>query len=97
MDDGATTSELFQLFIGSSLDVPVESRILPASPAVKLKIMNLLTRSMAAADAFPKNLETVKMCLYGDGTTTRLKACGMQFTVWMLTHATSKELLAFAP
>ena len=97
LDDEATTSELFQLFLGSSLDVPVESRILPASPAVKLKIMNLLTRSMAAADAFPKNLETVKMCLYGDGTTTRLKACGMQFTVWMLTHATSKELLAFAP
>lgn len=97
LDDASVADELFQLFLGSSMDVPEMSRILPASPSVKLKIMNLLTRSMAAADAFPKNIETVKMCLYGVGSTTRLKACGMQFTVWILAHATNTELMSFAP
>ena len=97
LDDPKIADELFRLFLGSSTDVPVASRILPASPAVKLKIMNLLTRSMAAADAFPKNIETVKMCLYDVTSTTRLKAYGMQFTVWMLSHATNEELFAFAP
>ena len=97
LDDADVASRLFRLFLGSSLDVPVESRVLPASAAVKLKIINLLTRSIAAADMFPKNIEVVKMCLYGEGTTTRLKACGMEFTVWILTHATNAELAAFAP
>jgi proteasome component ECM29 len=97
LDDAKTTDELFTLFLGSSEDVPIQSRVLPASPAVKLKVMTLLSRSIAAADAFPKNIETVKMCLYGEGSTTRLKASGMQFTVWMLTHATRQELTLFAP
>ena len=97
LDDADVADELFQLFNGSPMGIPEASRILPASPSVRLKIMTLLTRSMAAADSFPQNIETVKMCLYGVGTNTRLKACGMQFTVWILTHATSKELLAFGP
>ena len=97
LDDAKIADELFRLFLGSSADVPAASRILPASPAVKLKVMNLLTRSMAAADAFPKNIETVKMCLYDVTSTTRLKAYGMQFMVWMLSHATNEELFAFAP
>jgi len=97
LDDVDVAARLFRLFLGSSLDTPLESRVLPASHAVKLKIMNLLTRSIAAADAFPKNIEVVKMCLYGEGTTTRLQACGMEFTVWILKHATNAELAAFAP
>ena len=40
LDDAKIADELFRLFLGSSADVPAASRILPASPAVKLKVMN---------------------------------------------------------
>ncbi len=69
----------------------------PASPAVRARIMGLLCRSIAAANAFPDNLRAVFACVYGGGTTLRLKQAGMELAVWVFKHADARPLAAAAP
>ena len=69
----------------------------PASAALAARLMGLLARSVAAANAFPENLRTVFACVYGRGTTLRLKQAGMEFAVWVFRHARAAPLQAAAP
>ena len=51
---------MFSLFHGAGqkdAQLPAERAAQPASPAVRAKLMSLLKRSLAAANAFPDNLQ----------------------------------------
>ena len=97
LEDPATVAKLYRAFLGGAESVPARSRALPASPALKMRLVGLMCRSVAAANAFPSTVQTIFTCLYGAGTTVRLKASGMELAVWVLRHATDAQLRQASP
>jgi proteasome component ECM29 len=97
LEDPKIAGALYRAFLGGDPSVPETSRAAPASPAMKLKLVNLLCRSVTAANCFPLTVQTIFTCLYGEGTTTRLKAAGMELAVWVLRHATDAQLKQASP
>ncbi|KAH0466003.1 hypothetical protein IEQ34_006106 [Dendrobium chrysotoxum] len=59
--------------------------------------MSVFCRSVAAANAFPSALQCIFGCIYGSGTTSRLKQLGMEFTVWVFKHALIDRLKLMGP
>ena len=43
------------------------------------------------------SLQAIFECVYGPGTTVRLKQAGMEFAVWVFKHASAGQLQAAAP
>ncbi|XP_030522220.2 proteasome adapter and scaffold protein ECM29 isoform X2 [Rhodamnia argentea] len=98
-DDPSLIKRLFLLFNGSTgadSDAP-DSRIAPANSALKAKLMSVFCRSITAANSFPWTLQCIFGCIYGQGTTTRLKQLGMEFTVWVFKHAKLDQLNLIGP
>ncbi|KAM1056746.1 hypothetical protein ACFX2I_030121 [Malus domestica] len=88
LDDSDLINKLFLLFNGTagSQSVAPESRITPANPALKAKLISIFCRSITAANSFPATLQCIFGCIYGSDTTSRLKQLGMEFTVWVFKH-----------
>ena len=97
LEDPKIAGSLYRAFLGGDPSTPEASRAAPASPAMKIKLVNLLCRSVTAANSFPLTVQTIFTCLYGEGTTTRLKAAGMKLAVWVLRHATDAQLKQASP
>ncbi|MED6198629.1 hypothetical protein PIB30_068265, partial [Stylosanthes scabra] len=99
LDDLNLINRLFLLFNGTSgaENVESESRVSPASPALKAKLMSIFCRSIAAANSFPSTLQCIFGCIYGNDTTSRLKQLGMEFTVWVFKHAKFDQLKLMGP
>lgn len=97
LEDPKISAQLFRAFLGGAETDPEISRATPASPAMKIKLVNLLCRSVTAANQFPYTVQSIFTCLYGEGTTTRLKAAGMELAVWVLRHATDAQLKQASP
>ncbi|RYR45698.1 hypothetical protein Ahy_A07g031502 isoform B [Arachis hypogaea] len=99
LDDLNLINRLFLLFNGTSgaENVDSESRVSPASPALKAKLMSIFCRSIAAANSFPSALQCIFCCIYGNDTTSRLKQLGMEFTVWVFKHAKIDQLKLMGP
>ncbi|KAF8030993.1 hypothetical protein BT93_D0241 [Corymbia citriodora subsp. variegata] len=98
-DDPSLIKRLFLLFNGSTgadSDAP-DSRITPANLALKARLMSVFCRSITAANSFPSTLQCIFGCIYGQGTTTRLKQLGMEFTVWVFKHAKLDQLNLMGP
>ncbi|KAJ6315399.1 hypothetical protein OIU78_018815 [Salix suchowensis] len=88
LDDSNLMKQLFSLFNGttSTENVAPESKVNPASVSLKIKLMSVFCRSITAANSFPATLQCIFGCIYGSGTTSRLKQLGMEFTVWVFKH-----------
>ncbi|KAJ4724481.1 Proteasome-associated ECM29 [Melia azedarach] len=99
LDDPNLINRLFLLFNGTlaSENVPQESKVSPGSSALKTKLMSIFCRSIAAANSFPATLQCIFGCIYGNGTTLRLKQLGMEFTVWVFKHAKLDQLKLMGP
>ncbi|CAI0541306.1 unnamed protein product [Linum tenue] len=99
LDDLNLLKKLFTLFNGSIAveSIAPESRVSPGSVVLKTKIMTILCRSIAAANSFPATLQCIFTCIYGSGTTSRLKQMGMEFTVWVFKHASIDQLKIMGP
>ncbi|XP_054792203.1 uncharacterized protein LOC129297885 [Prosopis cineraria] len=99
LDDQNLINRLFLLFNGTVgvENVDPESRVNPGSPALKAKLMSVFCRSIAAANTFPSTLQCIFGCIYGSGTTSRLKQLGMEFTVWVFKHAKIDQLRLMSP
>ncbi|KAK7276642.1 hypothetical protein RIF29_17785 [Crotalaria pallida] len=99
LDDLNLINRLFSLFNGTSAveNTASESKVSPASPALKAKLMSIFCRSIAAANSFPSTLQCIFACIYGNGTTSRLKQFGMEFTVWVFKHAKIEQLKLMGP
>ncbi|TVU50759.1 hypothetical protein EJB05_02148, partial [Eragrostis curvula] len=72
-------------------------KVLPAHTSLRVQLMSVFCRSIAAANAFPDTLQCIFGCIYGSGTTSRLKQLGMEFTVWVFKHAVTDQLKLIGP
>ncbi|QCE01566.1 proteasome component ECM29 [Vigna unguiculata] len=99
LDDLNLINRLFLLFNGTVgvENADSESRVSPGSYALKAKLMSIFCRSIAAANNFPSTLQCIFGCIYGNGTTSRLKQLGMEFTVWVFKHAKIEQLKLMGP
>ncbi|XP_050238689.1 uncharacterized protein LOC126688135 isoform X2 [Mercurialis annua] len=99
LDDPKLMNKLFLLFNGTagSENVAAESRVSPGSVALKVKLMSIFCRSIRAANSFPATLQCIFGCIYGSGTTSRLRQLGMEFTVWVFKHALMDQLKVMGP
>ncbi|CAN1250182.1 Proteasome adapter and scaffold protein ECM29 [Linum perenne] len=88
LDDPNLLKKLFTLLNGSIAveSIAPETRVVPGSVALKIKLMTIFCRSITAANSFPATLQSIFTCIYGSGTTSRLKQMGMEFTVWVFKH-----------
>ncbi|KDP43192.1 hypothetical protein JCGZ_22744 [Jatropha curcas] len=99
LDDPKLMNKFFLLFngtTGAESGAP-ESRISPASIALKVKLVSIFCRSITAANSFPATLQCTFGCIYGTGTTSRLRQLGMEFTVWVFKHAQNDQLKLMGP
>ncbi|XP_056161044.1 uncharacterized protein LOC115693959 [Syzygium oleosum] len=93
-EDPSLIKRLFLLFNGSTgadSDAP-DSKISPANSTLKARLMSVFCRSTTAANSFPSTLQCIFECINGEGTTTRLKQLGMEFTVWVFKLAKIEQL-----
>ncbi|KAJ3684358.1 hypothetical protein LUZ61_013522 [Rhynchospora tenuis] len=99
LEDSDLIKRLFMLFNGTSKDEKVanELKVAPASSSLRARLMSVFTKSIAAANAFPFSLQCIFGCIYGNGTTSRLKQLGMEFTVWVFKHAALDQLKLMGP
>ncbi|KAF2291948.1 hypothetical protein GH714_042290 [Hevea brasiliensis] len=98
-DDPKLMKKLFLLFNGTTgaENVAPESRVTPGSIALKAKLMSIFCRSITAANSFPATLQCIFGCIYGSGTTSRMRQLGMEFTVWVFKHAQINQLKLMGP
>lgn len=99
LDDSDMIRRLFMLFNGTGGvgNIADESRVAPANSALRARLMSVFCRSIAAANSFPSTLQCIFGCVYGGGTTLRLKQLGMEFTVWVFKHAVIEQLKFMGP
>jgi proteasome component ECM29 len=99
LEDHALINHLFSLFQGTASEerITAEERIAPASPALQARLMSVFSHSIQAANLFPATLRCIFNCIYGNGTNSRLKYAGMEFTVWVFKHASMEQLKLMGP
>ncbi|KAK6235429.1 hypothetical protein SCA6_010766 [Theobroma cacao] len=99
LDDPRLINRLFLLFTGTAgaENVAVDSRVNPGNATLKVKLMAVFCRSITAANSFPSTLQCIFGCIYGTGTTSRLKQLGMEFTVWVFKHSKLDQLKLMGP
>ncbi|KAM0057039.1 putative armadillo-like helical, proteasome component Ecm29 [Helianthus debilis subsp. tardiflorus] len=99
LDDPKLINRLFLLFNGSvgAEHIAADSRVNPGNPALRVRLMSAFCRSVTAANSFPSTLQCIFGCIYGNGTTSRLKQLGMEFTVWVFKHAKIDQLKLMGP
>ncbi|XP_062171204.1 uncharacterized protein LOC133876988 [Alnus glutinosa] len=99
LDDPNLINKLFLLFNGTAgaENVAPELRVIPGNHALRARLMSIFCRSITAANSFPATLQCIFGCIYGSGTTSRLKQLGMEFTVWVFKHAKIDQLKLIGP
>ncbi|WCJ20554.1 Proteasome adapter and scaffold protein ECM29 [Euphorbia peplus] len=97
LDDPKLMKKLFLLFNGTTTveNVAPDFRVTPASVAFKTKLMSIFCRSITAASSFPETLQCIFGCI--NGTTSKLRQLGMEFTVWVFKHARIDQLNLMGP
>ncbi|PAN15915.1 hypothetical protein PAHAL_3G020000 [Panicum hallii] len=99
LEDPSLIKKLFTLFNGTvgAENIAAELKVSPAHASLRMRLMSVFCRSIAAANAFPHTLQCIFGCIYGSGTTSRLKQLGMEFTVWVFKHAVTDQLKLIGP
>lgn len=99
LEDPDLIKRLFTLFNGTvgAENIAAELKVSPAHASLRMRLMSVFCRSVAAANAFPHTLQCIFGCIYGSGTTSRLKQLGMEFTVWVFKHAVTDQLKLIGP
>ena len=106
LEDAGVIGELIRVFLGEDAAVmgPDNART-PASTALRIRILGVLCRSMAATRVGNVALGVLNASL-GIGSQgerpavsapPRLRAAGMEFAVWTLRHAPAEVLTPLAP
>ncbi|GAB2277082.1 hypothetical protein Dimus_011791 [Dionaea muscipula] len=99
LDNPTLIKLLFALFNGSAVNdnIAPEVRVVPVNSALRARIMLVFCRSITAANSFPSTLQCIFGCVYGTGTTSRLKQLGMEFAFWVFKHARMDQLKIMGP
>ncbi|GBF95386.1 hypothetical protein Rsub_07814 [Raphidocelis subcapitata] len=111
LEDAELAGRLMAMVTGAAEDGGPQTAT-AVGPALAARIMQLLVRSVAAAQHFPDNARVLSACLYGPGApggsvgplgapaggaAGRLRAQGMEWCVWVIRHAPQNQLKAMAP
>ncbi|CAN6443404.1 unnamed protein product [Victoria cruziana] len=99
LEDQKLINKLFSLLTGTLAgeSTPTESRINPVNPAFRVRLLSNFCRSITAANTFPLTLQCIFNCIFGSGSTSKLKQLGMEFTVWVFKHAVLDQLKLMGP
>ncbi|CAL9127672.1 unnamed protein product [Musa textilis] len=99
MDDTTLIQRLFTLFNGNIgvESIAADCRVTPVNVSMRVRLMSVFCRSVTAANSFPSTLQCIFGCIYGNGTTSRLKQLGMEFSVWVFKHAVMDQLKLMGP
>ncbi|KAF5195325.1 Proteasome-associated ecm29, partial [Thalictrum thalictroides] len=99
LEDPELINRLFQLFNGTIApeNIALEYRVCPGNTSLRARLMSVFCRSITAANSFPSTLQCIFGCIFGSGTTSRLKQLGMEFTVWVFKHAVMDQLAKMGP
>ena len=106
MEDTGVLKALMTLVTGTPkhllASTHVDQRIAPTRVSLRARAMQKLLMSVAAANVFPGNLECIIGCVFHTqpGETgeslMRVRVLGMEFTRWVLKHASDKMLQPIA-
>ncbi|QDZ21911.1 proteasome-associated protein ECM29 [Chloropicon primus] len=98
LEDHRLIHKLYLLFHGSLEQAPeVSKKIEPASLVVRLRILGCFIHSLRAANCFPLTVKTIFECLYSATSNARLKLVGMEYSIWVLQHASQDQLASLGP
>ncbi|GAB4835308.1 hypothetical protein Ancab_000217 [Ancistrocladus abbreviatus] len=99
LDNPKLIKLLFLLFNGTAVtdNIAPELKVIPVHTALKARIMLVFCHSITAANSFPSTLQCIFGCIYGTGTTSRLKQLGMEFAFWVFKHARVDQLKLMGP
>ncbi|KAI3837921.1 hypothetical protein MKX03_019436 [Papaver bracteatum] len=99
LEDPQLINKLFLLFNGTVgvESIALEARVIPGNSTLRLRLMSVFCRSIKAANSFPATLQCIFGCIFGNGTNSRLKQLGMEFTVWVFKHAIMDQLKLVGP
>jgi proteasome component ECM29 len=92
LEEKSVIDKLFQLVLGTQGNVAAADKRSQALPALRAKSMEYLSRSTAAANAFPLTLQTVFECFFGPSTTPKLKQQGLSFLQMVMRNAGDIQL-----
>ncbi|MCO5551057.1 hypothetical protein L7F22_004554 [Adiantum nelumboides] len=97
-EDPVLIKKLFSMFQGTiGNSTSEDTRVFPASPSVKEKILSVFVHSIAAANSFPATLHCIFDCIFGTESFPRLKQSGIEFANWVFKHARDEQMKAMAP
>ncbi|KAL2525717.1 ARM repeat superfamily protein [Abeliophyllum distichum] len=67
LDDPNLISKLFFLFNGTtgSENISPDSKVSPANPALRVRLMSIFCQSIAVANSFPSTLQCIFGCIFG--------------------------------
>ena len=90
MEDAYVVKQFYSLYLGDKERKPV-------TPAIKLKIVNHLCKSIAAASVFPGFLQLSFDAMFAETTTTKLRLAGAAYLHWITRYAKKEILTPIAP
>eukprot|EP00879_Flechtneria_rotunda_P019701 GHRR01020702.1.p1 GENE.GHRR01020702.1~~GHRR01020702.1.p1 ORF type:complete len:263 (+),score=132.79 GHRR01020702.1:1-789(+) len=96
LEQPALVESLMKLMLGDQDPRAVAPAPTPAGPALAVRIMQLLVRSVTAARAFPAAPLVMSACLAGPSSSARLVRLGAEWTGWVFKHAEPHQLKAMA-
>uniref|UniRef100_A0A383W1Y8 Proteasome component Ecm29 N-terminal domain-containing protein n=1 Tax=Tetradesmus obliquus TaxID=3088 RepID=A0A383W1Y8_TETOB len=96
LESVALVGGLTALLLGDQDPGAPQPAAAPAGPALAVRIMQLLVRSVAAAQAFPAAPLVLSACMYGPASSPRLLRLGAEWAGWMFKHAPAHQLRAMA-
>lgn len=82
-------TRFYSLYLGSKT-------VKPSSPNLKIKLLNILSKSSVAASIFPFFIQVLFDALFSATTTIKLQQAGMGFCRWVSSNTDPKSLLNVA-
>ncbi|KAJ3286443.1 hypothetical protein HDU79_006472 [Rhizoclosmatium sp. JEL0117] len=97
LEDPELVTLMYQLYQGTGGSNDDNDKRSPASNLVKQKVLNVLSRSVKAANEFPAMLQVSFDALYGESTTSKLRNAGIAFIQWIARMGEPAKIKPVAP
>ncbi|CAO3691804.1 unnamed protein product [Rhizopus stolonifer] len=98
-EDKKTIQTLYKLYLGTKLSANSDGKNVrsQASPAIKVRILQSLGKSVAAANMPSQMVQTVFDGIYGESTTTKLQRSTFTYLQWCARISTEENMNPIAP
>ncbi|KAG2227610.1 hypothetical protein INT45_002295 [Circinella minor] len=96
LEKAQSIKALYNMYLGTKSTNPDDKRA-PASTPVKIRILNYLTKSIAATNMAAMMVQVVFDGIYGQGSNLKLRRSTMSFLQWVARMADTKSIALIAP